>query len=579
MKRLLIPLLALLLAIPATAQKIRVACVGDSITYGMTISDREHDSYPAQLQALLGDGYEVGNFGKSGATLLRRGHRPYMQQAEYQQALAFAGDIVVIHLGINDTDPRDWPVCGIDFVKDYLALVESLREANPQAQFYIARMTPLGASHYRLLTGNIPYHRHIQHAIETVARESGARLIDFYEPLIARPDLLPDAVHPNAEGAGILARTVYSAITGDFGGLQLSPYYSDNMVLPRDRRFAIAGKADAGEKVTVRLGRKKYTATAGADGRWCVQAGPFKATESTTLRIGTRSRKLSFRNVAIGELWLCSGQSNMEFELRQCNDPEGTPDAGLRLFDSKCRWRTDAVAWPAEALDATDRLAHFQEASWSAATAENEAVFSAVGYWFGKTLRDSLGVPVGLICNAVGGSPVEAWIDRTTLEDGFPEILPNWWQNGLVMPWVRQRAAQNLSGANRRHPYQPAYLFDAAIRPMDHFPITGVLWYQGESNAHDVAVFERLFPLLVDSWRGFFGDVPFYYAQLSYMERPLWPEFRAAQERLVTCRPGLGMVVTFDLGMAYEVHYPNKKPVGERFARLVLERFHGQAVE
>ena len=114
----------------------------------------------------------------------------------------------------------NWPVCGADFVKDYKALVESLRSVNPGAQFYIARMTPLGAGHSRLLTGNIPYHRHIQHAIETVARETGAQLIDFYEPLIARPDLLPDSVHPNAEGAGILAKTVYSAITGDFGGLR-----------------------------------------------------------------------------------------------------------------------------------------------------------------------------------------------------------------------------------------------------------------------------------------------------------------------------------------------------------------------
>ena len=576
MKRILVIVLAILLAFPTFAQKIKVACVGDSITYGMTIADREHDSYPAQLQALLGDGYEVGNFGKSGATLLRRGHRPYMEQAEYRAALSFAGDIVVIHLGINDTDPRDWPVCGADFVKDYKALVEALREVNPGAQFYIARMTPLGAGHPRLLTGNIPYHRHIQHAIETVARETGAQLIDFYEPLIARPDLLPDSVHPNAEGAEILAKTVYSAITGDFSGLRVSPYYSDNMVLPRDKRFTICGTANAGEKVSVRIGCKKYTAKTGPDGRWSVEVGPMKATESTILRIETRGRQLRFDNVAIGELWLCSGQSNMEFELRQCSDPEGSPDPLLRLYDSKCRWRTDAVAWPADALDATDRLQHFQHAQWERATAENEAVFSAVGYWFGKTLRDSLGVPVGLICNAIGGSPVEAWIDRTTLEDGFPEILPDWWNNELIMPWVRQRAAQNLSGANRRHPYQPAYLFDAAIRPMEQFPISGVIWYQGESNAHNVEAFECLFPLLVDSWRGFFGDVPFYYAQLSYMERPLWPEFRAAQERLVHCRPGLGMVVTYDLGMAYEVHYPNKRPVGERLAGLEISRLRSR---
>lgn len=573
MKRLLVILLSVLLAFSAAAKRpVRVACIGDSITYGMTLEDRSRESYPARLQEMLGNGYRVGNFGRNGATLLRKGHRPYMDQPELADALAFRADVIVIHLGVNDTDPRDWPVCGEDFVADYLALIDTLRTASPKARFLIARITPLGAGHPRLLTGNIPYHRAIQEAIETVARVSGAQLIDFYEPLVARPDLLPDAVHPNAEGALILAKTVCGAITGDYGGLQVSPYYSDDMVLPRDKPFTLTGIADAGEKVSVRLNGRGYRTETGPDGRWRVTVGPFPATEATGLRISTRRRTLRFDNVAIGELWLCSGQSNMEFELRRCSDPQGTPDPLLRLYDSKCRWRTDDVAWPAGALDSTDRLLHFRDTHWECATADNTADFSAIGYWFGKTLRDSLGVPVGLICNAVGGSPVEAWIDRRTLEDGCPEILPDWWHNGLVMPWVRERAARNLSGAARRHPYQTAYLFDAAIRPMADFPVSGVIWYQGESNAHDVSGFERLFPLLVDSWRGCFGDIPFYYAQLSCMERPLWPEFRMAQERLVTCRPGLGMVVTYDLGLPYDVHFPDKKPVGERFAGLVTGR-------
>ena len=93
----------------AQQKVVKVACIGDSVTYGTGIEDRDNDSYPSQLQRMLGDGYEVGNFGRPGATLLRKGHRPYMQQPEFSEALDFAGDIAVIHLGLNDTDPRNWP--------------------------------------------------------------------------------------------------------------------------------------------------------------------------------------------------------------------------------------------------------------------------------------------------------------------------------------------------------------------------------------------------------------------------------------------------------------------------------------
>ena len=104
-----------------TEKKSKFACVGNSITYGYTLPDRETNAYPAKLQKMLGDDYVVGNFGKSGATLLNKGHRPYMQQEEYHKAIDFAGDIVVIHLGINDTDPRDWPNYRDFFIQDYRA--------------------------------------------------------------------------------------------------------------------------------------------------------------------------------------------------------------------------------------------------------------------------------------------------------------------------------------------------------------------------------------------------------------------------------------------------------------------------
>lgn len=562
----------------AKKEPVKVSCVGNSITYGMKLENRERDAYPFQLQRLLGDGYEVGNFGKSGATLLRRGHRPYMEQEEFSQALDFEGDIIVIHLGINDTDPRDWPHYSQEFVEDYLALIDSLKARSPGARLLIAKMTPIGHTHPRFLTGTKQYHGEIQEAIKEVVERSGAQYIDFYEPLYHYPWMLPDAVHPIAEGATFLAKEVYSAITGDFGGLQLPAWYSDNMVLPRGKVFTISGIANAGEKVQLKLAGKKYTAVAGPDGRWEVAAGPFPATLSTALEVKAGKKKLSYKNVALGDLWLCSGQSNMEFELRQSStakDAADARDAGLRLFDMKCNWRTDNVTWRPSAVDSVQHLQYFRPTAWAAATPETASRFSAIGYYFGKTLRDSLQVPVGLVCNAVGGSTAEAWVDRELLETQYPEILYDWMQNKEIMEWARGRARKNLGGEGR-HPYEPCYLYESALLPLKDLPVTGVLWYQGESNAENLESHEKLFPLVVDSFRGLFGQVPFYYCQLSEMNRPTWPAFRESQEKLQSCRPRLGMVVTKDLGEWTEVHYHNKKPAGERLAALALNNYYGK---
>ena len=266
MKKIFLGALCLLLCLGVSAKApVKIACVGNSITYGYTIENRERDSYPAQLQRMLGEGYVVGNFGKSGATLLNKGHRPYMKQEEFQKALAFAGDIVVIHLGINDTDPRNWPDYRDFFVRDYLALIDSFRVVNPDVRILVARMTPISDRHPRFESGTRDWHGEIQQAIETVARYANVQLIDFHEPLYRYPFMLPDAVHPTVEGAGILAGVVYSAITGDYGGLRLSEIYSDNMVLQCGCPLDIHGVADAGEKVTVSIAGQTESAKAGAN--------------------------------------------------------------------------------------------------------------------------------------------------------------------------------------------------------------------------------------------------------------------------------------------------------------------------
>lgn len=569
------------------AQPVRVACVGNSITYGTGIEDREHFSYPVQLQQMLGNGYVVGNFGKPGATLLYKGHRPYVEQPEFKEALRFKGDIAVIHLGINDTDPRNWPNYRDKFVKDYLSIMDSLRAANPKVRFILARMTPIADRHPRFQSGTKQWHDEIQTAIETVARVSGAELIDFHEPLYPYPNLLPDAIHPNPEGAGILAKTVYGGITGNYGGLSMSSLYADYMVLQRDVPLDIHGTANTGEKITVEIGGQKASATADNQGKWSVVLSPMQAAEDLTLTITAGKQRKVYSHVAVGEVWLCSGQSNMAFMLCQAEsgkeDIAAADDPQLRLFDMKGRWETYDVAWPASCLDSLNHLQYFRETTWQPSTPSSASRFSAVGYYYGRMLRQKLGVPVGLICNAVGGAPTEAWVDRNSLETSFPNILSNWLQNDFIQDWVRGRAAKNLTNDQTklgRHPYEPCYLYESGILPLQQYPIKGVIWYQGESNAHNMDAHAKLFSLLVDGWRQNWKnpDMPFYFVQLSSLNRPSWPWFRDSQLRLMKEISNTGMAVSSDHGDSLDVHPRCKQPIGERLARWALAKTYGQDI-
>ena len=566
---------------------VRVACIGNSITYGTGIADRTNDSYPSQLQRLLGSNYQVGNFGKPGATLLYHGHRPYVKQEEFKEAIAFKGDIAVMHLGINDTDPRNWPNYRDEFVKDYLSIMDSLRAANPKVRIILARMTPIADRHPRFVSGTKQWHGEIQTAIETVARVSGAELIDFYEPLYPYPYLLPDAIHPNPEGAGILAKTVYSGITGDYGGLQMSQLYTDYMVLQRDMPLDIHGIANAGEKITVSISNQKATATANNQGKWSVVLKPMNAATDLTLTVEAGSAAKVYKHVAVGEVWLCSGQSNMAFMLCQADtykrDTDNVGDSQLRLFDMKARWETYNVAWPASCLDSLNHLQYYRSTTWQPTTPDNAKWFSAIAYYYGRMLRDSLKVPVGLICNAVGGSPTEAWIDRNTLETCFPAILKNWLHNDFIQDWVRGRAAKNLTNDNThlgRHPYEPCYLYESGILPLQKYPIKGVIWYQGESNAHNMEAHSELFKLLVGSWRSNWSNptMPFYFVQLSSLNRPSWPWFRYSQLQLMQQIANTGMAVSSDCGDSLDVHPLRKQPIGQRLARWALNKTYGMSV-
>lgn len=585
MKRLTLHILLLLFACIAVSAKTKVACIGNSITYGFKLPDREHTAYPYQLQQMLGEEYEVGNFGHSGATLLRRGHNPYHKLPEFRAALDFKPDIAVIHLGVNDTDPRNWPNYNDEFIRDYLAIIDSLRGVNPGVRILIAELSPLRAGHYRFRTGTRDWRLKIQEAIRSVAAISGSELIDFDAPLRDRQNLIFDDIHPNAEGATIMAETVRGALTGDFGGLKMPEIYQSGMVLQRNRPLTFHGSANAYAPVALTLDNRTYRTRADNLGRWSLTTAPIVSGPAYTLKVTDGKKTLSFTDILAGEVWLASGQSNMEFYLRNsiggAEAVAAARDSLLRIYDMKEIARTDQYLWPDSVLDRIDRLEHYRPARWQGVTPDNVGNFSAIAYYFGRELRDSLNVPVGIISNAVGGSPAESWIDVNILEAEMPEILVGWRTNDYLQKWVQKRIGENIGDRPLgRHPYEPSYLFSSGIRPLQHFPIAGVIWYQGESNAHNIEVHERLFPMLLDSWRQEFNnpELPFYFVQLSGIARPSWPEFRDSQRRLAERLRATGMAVSHDLGDSLDVHPRDKRPVANRLARLALHRTYGRDV-
>ena len=567
-----------------SAAPVKVACIGNSITYGLRVDDRERNCYPAKLQGMLGDGYDVRNFGRSGATLLRKGHRPYNEQPEYAPALDFRPDVAVIHLGINDTDPRDWPDYGDNFVDDYLALIDTLRAVNPDVRIIVANLTPIGTKHPRWRSGTMQWRDSIRAAIPRIAELAGVELIDFATPLIDRPELMPDGIHPNVEGADRLARYTYGAITGQWGGLQMPILYTDSMVVQRRRPLRIAGTADTGSTVTVSLGKQVRTTTADNLGQWQVTLLPMEAQTGLTLTVSDGTKTLTYDDVAVGEVWIASGQSNMEFQLASdvnlANALLEADDSDLRLFNMRAAYITNNKQWSADDLEAVNHLQYYTPAVWQTSSASTAPAFSAVGWYFAKMLRDSLDVPVGIICNAVGGATAESFVSPDILAHEMPEILVNWRGNDYLQPWVQKRIQENSPADSlglNRHPYEPAYLYAAGVEPLGSPDVAGVIWYQGESNAHNVQLHEQLFPMMVDSWRTELRqpEMPFYFVQLSSINRPSWPTMRDSQRRLAMTVPHSGMAVSSDVGDSLDVHPRIKKPVGERLARVALHDAYG----
>ena len=376
--------------------------------------------------------------------------------------------------------------------------------------------------------------------------------------------------------------------------LKLPQIFGSHMILQADAAIPIWGTAGADAKVTIALGDEVQQVIASESGDWSVRLLARKATSvPVALSIESGGERVQYDDVLIGEVWICAGQSNMEWPLSQSvnGQSELTQAArpNLRLLHLVGAARGNSGSYSQEQLSQL-KPERFFKGEWKTASAESARGFSAVGWYFGRQLHEELNVPVGLISLAVGGTPTEAWIPRKALEDD-PNckglVVGNWLDNERLGRFCRDRGEQNLLVAMQdgeripgddlgpNHSFKPGFMWSAGIERLIPFGIRGVVWYQGESNAESrarVEDHERLFPMLVNVWRGKWGQgsFPFLYVQLPGMNRSEWPWFREGQRRMQRELENVGMATTIDTGHRTNVHPPLKKPVGQRLALWAL---------
>jgi sialate O-acetylesterase len=382
------------------------------------------------------------------------------------------------------------------------------------------------------------------------------------------------------------------------GTIWLPSIVSDNMVLQADTNAPIWGKAEANSKISIVCSwDKKNTITVMSDeqGKWKANLRTPNKGKKSTIAITCGKETRTITNVLIGEVWLCSGQSNMAFRVDQIKDPnkelKKAKYPNIRFFTVK---RTTAK---------TPQEDCFGE--WVECNPETAAKFSAVGYFFGKELYGKLHRPIGLIDSSYGGTPAQAWTSKEAIEHNsllkeYIETDANNEANkeknemkyaGQLKKWKNQVMKAVASGkpapVKPKEPFELrenrkcGRLYNVMIHPLIPFAIKGVLWYQGESNAMNPIGYKVLFPTMISDWRNNWndGDFPFYFVQLAgYGRVPKnedWPMLREAQT-MALALPNTGMAVAIDIGDINDIHPKNKQAVGKRLALWALAKNYGK---
>ncbi|WZO99403.1 sialate O-acetylesterase [Isosphaeraceae bacterium EP7] len=392
-----------------------------------------------------------------------------------------------------------------------------------------------------------------------------------------------------------LARTAIAALACLGGGqaaladVKLPAIFGSHMVLQRDLPDKVWGWAEPGEAVTVTIADQTKTTKADDKGHWALNLDPLKSGGSPLTLTVKGKNTVTFDDVLVGEVWVCSGQSNMQWEVARANDPD------LESLTAKF----PNIRFISVPQVGTQELKTDFKGEWTACTPETVKSFSAVGYFFGRQLAQTLDVPIGLIDDAWGGSACEAWVRRDILkaDPKYAELMARWEKIEADYPAKKAEYDKSVEAAKadpKLKPLanpdglmngnaRPGNIYNGVLKPTIGYGIRGAIWYQGESNASRAYQYRDLFPLMIQSWRDEWkiGDFPFYWVQLADFlpEKPepgdsSWAELREAQT-LTLKLPKTGEAVIIDLGEAKDIHPTNKQDVAKRLARWALAKDYG----
>lgn len=391
----------------------------------------------------------------------------------------------------------------------------------------------------------------------------------------------------NIIGCGVL-------LSGTVYALELDRCYGDYMVLQQGKPIVISGTADSSKPIEVQFGDQKVEAKPGKGKKWKARLEPMPVcAEGKELTVRQGDETVTLKDVLVGEVWIASGQSNMLWRVNQTPGNQQTIAASanpqFRFFHSEPQIHTNNAVYTKELLEKLKENQMY-EGHWAVSGPDTVSRMSAVGYYFGQALQKQLGVPVGIIHCALGGSEMLAWIPEKVVRKKYRSCLGDGWlESKYISEWVRGRARKNMgSDPKSPHPYKPAYLFESGLSDWTDYPVAGVIWYQGESDAElqDMKQNTQLLTDLISSWRSAFKSrrLPFLMVQLPRINdntplRQYWPEFRTVQAEVAAETPGVECLTTVDLGSTNsDVHPPRKVEVGERLAALAAAKVYGKDV-
>jgi sialate O-acetylesterase len=372
------------------------------------------------------------------------------------------------------------------------------------------------------------------------------------------------------------------------------------MVLQRDQPLPIWGSSKPGDEITASFAEQTASTQANADGHWKLKLAPVTASTSArdlVIHSALEKQDVKITDILVGDVWLCSGQSNMHFQMKSTYR---APEEIAAANHPSVRYLTVEHQFVQTA--AQDTLG-----TWKSLSPQTAADCSAVACYFGMALQQKLGVPIGLLVSSVGGTRIETWMRPETLAaTGESRTLVQKW--AAVSPDEFQTIGTTYSEFQRQrdqvHPQAvkaakakgepppavpqmpklrchdcPSALHNGMIAPLQSFAIRGAIWYQGESNSGQATQYEKLLPAMIADWRQVWGkELPFLFVQLA-PHRSIHPAFRESQQRIWQSTPHSAMVVTTDVGDAGNIHPTRKRPVGERLALAARAVSYGERIE